>query len=134
MQPAHEVLRRIYAAEQREEECVEPFICSIRALMAKLPYVLDNALQVDVCYGLLHRRVTKRVCREGIRNVDELIEKCRIVGDTYKALKCKVDSVSKNIVNSKSATITDRNLTRSSSPTTECEIYGFTQRGGEVEI
>ncbi|PZC85325.1 hypothetical protein B5X24_HaOG201821 [Helicoverpa armigera] len=54
-QPAHQVLCEIYAAEQRDDERVDSFIYKVRALIAKLPYKLDEQLQIDMCYGLLHQ-------------------------------------------------------------------------------
>ncbi|CAH0715208.1 unnamed protein product, partial [Brenthis ino] len=86
-QPAHQILRQIFATEQQEEERAESFLCKVRALIAKLPYKLDEIVQVDICYGLLHRRIVKRVSRDNVRNLDDLMYKTRIAEDMYKTLK-----------------------------------------------
>ncbi|KAH9629366.1 hypothetical protein HF086_008152 [Spodoptera exigua] len=86
-QPAHQVLRDIYAAEQRDDERVDSFICKVRALIAKLPYKLDEQMQIDMCYGLLHRRVIKRVPRDSIVSLDKLLCSARIAEENYFKLK-----------------------------------------------
>nr|XP_049702751.1 uncharacterized protein LOC126055912 [Helicoverpa armigera] len=86
-QPAHQVLCEIYAAEQRDDECVDSFIYKVRALIAKLPYKLDEQLQRDMCYGLLHRRVVKRVPRDSIVSLDKLLYSARIAEESYFKLK-----------------------------------------------
>ncbi|KAF9795475.1 hypothetical protein SFRURICE_004847 [Spodoptera frugiperda] len=114
-QPAHLILREIFAKEQQEERA-ETFICRVRALIARLPYTLDQTLQTDICYGLLHRRVVKRVPRDSVRGLDDLLYKARIAEDTYKASKVNSDIVSNN--NSIETSTTDRVLKLSSSATT----------------
>ncbi|XP_050559936.1 uncharacterized protein LOC126912319 [Spodoptera frugiperda] len=114
-QPAHLILREIFAREQQEERA-ETFICRVRALIARLPYTLDQTLQTDICYGLLHRRVVKRVPRDSVRGLDDLLHKARIAEDTYKASKVDSDKVRNN--NSTETSTTDRVLKISSSATT----------------
>ncbi|XP_050559926.1 uncharacterized protein LOC126912318 [Spodoptera frugiperda] len=114
-QPAHLILREIFAREQQEERA-ESFICRVRALIARLPYTLDQTLQTDICYGLLHRRVVKRVPRDSVRSLDDLLHKARIAEDTYKASKVDSDNVSNN--NLTETCTTDRVLKLSSSATT----------------
>ncbi|KAF9797904.1 hypothetical protein SFRURICE_016548 [Spodoptera frugiperda] len=114
-QPAHLILREIFAREQQEERA-ETFICRVRALIARLPYTLDQTLQTDICYGLLHRRVVKRVPRDSVRSLDDLLHKARIAEDTYKASKVDSDNVSNN--NLTETCTTDRVLKLSSSATT----------------
>ncbi|KAF9821550.1 hypothetical protein SFRURICE_014314 [Spodoptera frugiperda] len=118
-QPAHLILREIFAKEQQEERA-ETFICRVRALIARLPYTIDQTLQTDICYGLLHRRVVKRVPRDSVRGLDDLLYKARIAEDTYKSSKAKSVKVSNNNNNSTDtpvASTTDRVLTQSSSAT-----------------
>ncbi|XP_050559306.1 uncharacterized protein LOC126912218 [Spodoptera frugiperda] len=117
-QPAHLILREIFAKEQQEERA-ETFICRVRALIARLPYTLDQTLQTDICYGLLHRRVVKRVPRDSVRGLDDLLHKARIAEDTYKASKVNSDNVrNNNSTDTSVASTTDRVLTQSSSATT----------------
>ncbi|KOB73625.1 Retrovirus-related Pol polyprotein from transposon 17.6 [Operophtera brumata] len=86
-QPAHKIFRQIFAAEQRDDERAEVFLCRIRALLAKLPYVLPESAQIDMCYGLLHRRVKKRVSRECIISLDKLLCDARIAEDAVRESK-----------------------------------------------
>ncbi|KAF9798476.1 hypothetical protein SFRURICE_012504 [Spodoptera frugiperda] len=117
-QPAHLILREIFAREQQEERA-ETFICRVRALIARLPYTLDQTLQTDICYGLLHQRVVKRVPRDSVRGLDDLLNKARIAEDTYKSSKAKSVKVSNNnLTEIPVASTTDRVLTQSSSATT----------------
>ncbi|XP_035457286.1 uncharacterized protein LOC118280974 [Spodoptera frugiperda] len=117
-QPAHLILREIFAREQQEERA-ESFICRVRALIARLPYTLDQTLQTDICYGLLHRRVVKRVPRDSVRGLDDLLHKARIAEDTYKASKVNSDNVSsKNSIKTSVSSTTDCILTQSGSATT----------------
>ncbi|KAF9797808.1 hypothetical protein SFRURICE_018003 [Spodoptera frugiperda] len=118
-QPAHLILREIFAREQQEERA-ESFICRVRALIARLPYNIDQTLQTDICYGLLHRRVVKRVPRDSVRGLDDLLHKARIAEDTYKASKVNFDKVrNNNSTEIPVASTTDRVLTQSSSATTD---------------
>ncbi|KAF9822655.1 hypothetical protein SFRURICE_012434 [Spodoptera frugiperda] len=118
-QPAHLILREIFAREQQEERA-ESFICRVRALIARLPYTLDQTLQTDICYGSLHRRVVKRVPRDSVRGLDDLLYKARIAEDTYKSSKAKSVKVSNNnnTTDISVSPTTDRVLKLSSSATT----------------
>ncbi|XP_073952524.1 uncharacterized protein [Choristoneura fumiferana] len=79
--PAYQLLREIFAAEQQTERA-ETFICKIRALIVKLPYVVPESMQIDMIYGLLHRRVRKRLPRDSIESVDSLLSKARSTEDS----------------------------------------------------
>lgn len=57
--PPHLVFREIFCREQREDETTELFVCHIRALISQLPYQLEERVQLDIIYGLLHRKVRK---------------------------------------------------------------------------
>lgn len=118
-QPAHLILREIFAREQQEERA-ESFICRVRALIARLPYTLDQTLETDICYGLLHRRVVKRVPRDCVRSLDDLLHNARIAEDTYKASKVNTSKVrNNNSTDTSVAPTTDRVLAQSSSATTD---------------
>lgn len=72
--PPHKILREIYATEQGDERA-EIFIERLRALIMKIPYVIDMNMQVDIVYGLLDKRIRKRMPRESVLNLDFLLEK-----------------------------------------------------------
>lgn len=82
-QPAYKILREIFAEEQKDSERAEVFMCKVRSLLAKLPYVVPVRMQIDIIYGLLHRRVRKRLHRDDTgETVDLFIDKVRSVEDT----------------------------------------------------
>lgn len=79
--PPHKILRNIFATEQTVER-TEVFVGRLRALIMKLPYVVAEEMAVDIVYGLLHKRILKRVTRETVNNFDTLIEKARNIEDS----------------------------------------------------
>ncbi|XP_073959735.1 uncharacterized protein [Choristoneura fumiferana] len=89
--PAYKILREIFSAEQQSERA-EVFVCKIRALLVKLPYVVPETMQIDVIYGLLHRRVRKRLPRDTIESVDSLLSKARAAEDTINESAIKLSS------------------------------------------
>ncbi|GBP80181.1 hypothetical protein EVAR_97375_1 [Eumeta japonica] len=58
------------------------FITRVRALFAKLPYELSEITKIDIVYGLLDRRIRKRVPRELIHSLDVLVNKSRLVEES----------------------------------------------------
>ncbi|KAL0821690.1 hypothetical protein ABMA28_005122 [Loxostege sticticalis] len=74
--PAYKILREIFAQEQGQQRC-DVFISRTRALIAKLPYELDECIQIDFVYGLLDRRVRKRITRESVVSLDQLVDRAR---------------------------------------------------------
>lgn len=86
-QPAHKIFRDIFAVEQQDCERGEVFLCRLRELVAKLLYKLPETAAIDIVYGLLHRRVKKRVQRECVTTLDELLCKVRIAEDAVKECK-----------------------------------------------
>ncbi|KAL0819595.1 hypothetical protein ABMA28_007681 [Loxostege sticticalis] len=74
--PAYKILREIFAQEQGQQRC-DVFISRTRALIAKLPYELDECIQIDFVYGLLDRRVRKRITRESVVSLDKLVDRAR---------------------------------------------------------
>lgn len=76
--PAHRVLRDIFATEQQSESA-DVYISRVRANISRLPYPLPQQMQLDIVYGLLHRRIRKRVPRDSVSSVDCLLERARYV-------------------------------------------------------
>ncbi|KAF9802622.1 hypothetical protein SFRURICE_005527, partial [Spodoptera frugiperda] len=76
--PAHRVLRDIFATEQQSESA-DVYISRVRANISRLPYPLSEQMQLDIVYGLLHRRIRKRVPRDSVSSVDCLLERARYV-------------------------------------------------------
>ncbi|CAH2062582.1 unnamed protein product, partial [Iphiclides podalirius] len=85
--PAYKVLREIFAAEQQGDERGEVFVAKVRAIIAKLPYSVPETMQIDIIYGLLHRRIKKRLARDGIISLDHLSEKVRVTEEAIEEIK-----------------------------------------------
>ncbi|XP_060807649.1 uncharacterized protein LOC106141517 [Amyelois transitella] len=80
--PPHKVYRKIFEREQRSNEATDLFICHIRALMSQLPlHSLSMTVQLDMTYGLLHRRIREKVSRLEFSTFAELITMTRRVED-----------------------------------------------------
>lgn len=80
--PTHRILREIFAREQSDNDSVDSFISRVRAEMSRIPYKLPDVMQVDIVYGLLHRKFRKRVSRDSVSSVDCLLERARYVEET----------------------------------------------------
>lgn len=79
--PAYKIFREIFATEQSVERA-DVFICKVRALLAKLPYVVSEVMKLDIVYGLLDRRIRKRVSRDTVDGLEQLITKVRLVEES----------------------------------------------------
>ncbi|GBP63067.1 Dynein heavy chain 3, axonemal [Eumeta japonica] len=79
--PAHKIFRDIFSMEQGSVRA-DIFITRVRALFAKLPYELSEITKIDIVYGLLDRRIRKRVPRELIHSLDVLVNKSRLVEES----------------------------------------------------
>lgn len=75
--PPHLVFREIFSREQNFDESTELFVCRIRALIAQLTYLLQEEIQLDMIYGLLHRKIKKRLPRNKFSTFKELLENSR---------------------------------------------------------
>ncbi|KAF9824746.1 hypothetical protein SFRURICE_016855 [Spodoptera frugiperda] len=97
--PAHRVLRDIFATEQQSESA-DVYISRVRANISRLPYPLPEQMQLDIVYGLLHRRIRKRVPRDSVSSVDCLLERARYVEEMLgEANQCSTSSHNSNTAN-----------------------------------
>lgn len=80
--PPHRIYLDIFAKPQSNEN-TDLFVSRIRALFAKLPKndVSINA-QLDITYGLLHKRMRKKIRREEFQNFNDLLSIARNVEDS----------------------------------------------------
>ncbi|XP_060810186.1 uncharacterized protein LOC132904273 [Amyelois transitella] len=144
--PPYKIFREVFRTEQSESERADGFISRLRALIVKLPYKVPDAMQIDMVYGLLHRRIRKRLSRDTITSMNIFVEKVRAtedaIAETNKLSLISPSSTVKNV--NKPANV--KNLTTSSSPTTgsvvtnnsnlqskrtrvrcaHCKVYGHT--------
>lgn len=82
--PPHLVYREIFAREQKEDELTETFVCNVRSFFAQLPYTLPLAAQLDIVFGLLNRRIRKRLLRDEMNDFKELLTRARDVERSYQ--------------------------------------------------
>nr|XP_049706445.1 uncharacterized protein LOC126056718 [Helicoverpa armigera] len=80
--PPHRIYRELFRVEQYNEK-TDVFVCKARALIAQLPAntLPENPVQLDMVYGLLHRRIREKVSRQSFSSFSELLEKARAVED-----------------------------------------------------
>ncbi|XP_037293574.1 uncharacterized protein LOC119189036 [Manduca sexta] len=79
--PAHKIFRDIFASAQQNERA-DAFISKVRALLAKLPYEVPQQMCVDIVYGLLSRKIRKRVSRDDVNGLEQLVAKARLVEES----------------------------------------------------
>lgn len=76
--PPFKVYRQLFSVEQGDTK-TEIFISNARALIAQLPYVMEEKISLDMVYGLLSRRVRERIPRCDVNTFDELLVKTRSI-------------------------------------------------------
>ncbi|XP_050553710.1 uncharacterized protein LOC126911298 [Spodoptera frugiperda] len=108
--PPYKVLREIVDTNQKDSERAEVFMCKVRSLFTKLPYAVPMRIQLDIIYGLLHRRVRKRLPRDDVDNIDLMLEKVRAIEDSIVELNLRTYAANPIVSTSKS---TSQNLSRS---------------------
>ncbi|XP_037866490.1 uncharacterized protein LOC119628437 [Bombyx mori] len=64
------------------DELADSFIVRIRAMLSRLPYQLPEEARLDIIYGLLHKRIRKRLPRDGVSDIETLIDKSRMVEES----------------------------------------------------
>lgn len=107
--PPPEVFRQIFANEQTLGEHTELFVCKIRALLAQLPYSLPDPAQIDIVYGLLHRRIKKRIMRDDVKSFNELLTRARAIEVSLRQSQTSCTLISDNpIVKGDSSTKVSR--------------------------
>ncbi|KAJ8714525.1 hypothetical protein PYW07_002750 [Mythimna separata] len=109
--PAHRIFREIFAREQSDGDSVDSFISRVRSEMSRIPYNIPDVMQVDIVYGLLHRKIRKRVSRDSVSSVDCLLERARYVEETLSEVRhSKSPSPSTSISNDTANTAKSRNV------------------------
>lgn len=81
--PEYKIYRELFRDEQGEDERTDIFVAKSRALLTRLPTNdLSTKVQLDMIYGLLHRKIRKRLRREEVSNFSELLSKSRTIEDS----------------------------------------------------
>ncbi|XP_072384614.1 activity-regulated cytoskeleton associated protein 2-like [Diabrotica undecimpunctata] len=83
--PAYRVYRELFSTEQDAKTPCDIFVCKARAIIAQLPAdTLTEATQLDMVYGLLHRRIREKVARDKINTFSELLKESRQTEESYE--------------------------------------------------
>ncbi|XP_069360781.1 uncharacterized protein [Maniola hyperantus] len=134
--PPHRVYRELFKQEQREES-TDVFVCKARALLAQLPSdAVSEVVQLDMVYGLLHRRIREKVARSSFNNFMDLLREARRIEDLYDEGRRVAPAVKESAQEGTSkgtSSSTPLSSTTSSSPTLPkrlrekcgyCKFYG----------
>ncbi|XP_069355150.1 uncharacterized protein [Maniola hyperantus] len=83
--PPHKIYREIFSREQGKER-TDVFVCRVRALIAQLPpnTLTENPVQLDIVYGLLHKRIREKVLRSAVSSFAELLQQARVVEEVLE--------------------------------------------------
>ncbi|XP_063635205.1 uncharacterized protein LOC134805954 [Cydia splendana] len=82
--PPFVIYTELFSLVQGEQN-TEIFVSKARALLAKLPPEdLSERVQIDMVFGLLDRRIRKRLKRENIDTFDTLLKHCQSIEDSRK--------------------------------------------------
>lgn len=77
--PPSDIFVEIFRSVQQENEPTELFLCKIRALLAQLPYSLPKEAELDIAYGLIHRKIKKRLLRSDISDFSDFSKRARAI-------------------------------------------------------
>lgn len=82
--PNHKIFKELFEKEQRKDEPTDIFVNNARALLAKLSQdpPLHDTHQLDMVYGLMHRRIRRLLPRDQVENFKELVEKARTIEES----------------------------------------------------
>lgn len=84
LKPPYRVYRELFAEEQDSKTKTDVFICKTRSILAQLPSgTLTEAVQLDMVYGLLHRKIREKVPRDKINSFNELLTQARLAEETF---------------------------------------------------
>lgn len=77
--PPYLIFREIFSRDQNTNESTENFVCRVRALLSQLPYDLPVEAQIDIVFGLLNRKIRKRLLRGDLKTFKDLMIRARDV-------------------------------------------------------
>lgn len=83
--PPHRIYRELFSAEQDSKTPTDVFICRSRALLAQLPPgTLMEETQLDMIYGLLHKKIREKIPRDKVSDFSELLDSARLIEETFQ--------------------------------------------------
>ncbi|XP_049886766.1 uncharacterized protein LOC126381310 [Pectinophora gossypiella] len=82
--PPYRIYKQLFSLVQAEEN-TELFVAKVRALLSRLPIDdLSEKVKLDMTFGLLDRRIRKRVDRDCLNSFDDLLARARNIEDSLK--------------------------------------------------
>ncbi|GBP51321.1 Activity-regulated cytoskeleton associated protein 2 [Eumeta japonica] len=76
--------QQLFSLEQGDEN-TDIFVARARALLVKLPLgAITEKVEIDIVYGLLHKRIRKRLPRDAVISFDDLVRCARDVEDSIE--------------------------------------------------
>lgn len=86
--PPYRVYKELFSSEQDVKTPSDVFICRARSLLAHLPKdTLVETMQIDIVYGLLHKRVREKIPHDKIKTFTELLEQTRLIEESFEDLR-----------------------------------------------
>uniref|UniRef100_V5I885 Retrovirus-related Pol polyprotein from transposon 17.6 n=1 Tax=Anoplophora glabripennis TaxID=217634 RepID=V5I885_ANOGL len=80
----YRVYRELFAHEQDLKTSTDVFICRARSLLANIPQGdLSEKVQIDMVYGLLHKRIREKVPRDKVTTFNELLTESRLIEELF---------------------------------------------------
>ncbi|XP_061728816.1 uncharacterized protein LOC133533784 [Cydia pomonella] len=111
--PPFVIYTELFSLVQGEQN-TEIFVSKARALLAKLPREdLSERVQIDMVFGLLDRRIRKRLKRDNIDTFDTLLKHCQSIEDSRKENHIPVAAKKSNDRQSSTAESVSPNSARS---------------------
>ncbi|KAJ8954459.1 hypothetical protein NQ317_017147, partial [Molorchus minor] len=134
--PSHLIYREIFSREQSADETTELFVSRIRALISKLSYELPAEAQLDMIYGLLHRKIRKRLPRDNFEDFNTLLKKSRDIERSLKELTDKRDYNENSEVDSTRSEVKSQERKKPLLPISISNIsgVGFADSGAQISI
>lgn len=74
--------------DQHPNTLTDIFICQTRSLLADRPDHLSEKVKIYMVYGLLHRRIRKRVLRDKVETFQDLLKSASEVENALNESKC----------------------------------------------
>lgn len=82
--PPYQVYQELFNMEHHLNVSTDIFVCRARALLSSIPDSLSERVQMDMIYGLIHRKIRKRVLRESVSSFRELLDAARVVEQSLR--------------------------------------------------
>lgn len=82
--PPYQVYQELFSMEHKLDVSTDIFVCRARALLSNIPDALTEKVQMDMIYGLINRKIRKRVSRDSVSSFRELLDAARSAEQTLR--------------------------------------------------